>query len=151
MGCFVGIDIGKAKHDYAVVNEDGGLLKTGEFAGNATGFEKLKKELIQFDIKLVGMEATGHYWRNLWQGLVDEGHTCTLLNPASTVYFRRMTLVKHKTDALDAVCIARYLSTIHPATNGLDMQAQEQLRALARGQATLAEQITESVNRLHKH
>ncbi|MDX8397286.1 MAG: transposase [Mariprofundaceae bacterium] len=61
-----------------------------------------------------------------------------------------MTLVKHKTDALDAVCVARYLSTIRPKANGLDIQTQEQLWSLARAQATLAEQITESVNRLHK-
>ncbi|MDX8397287.1 MAG: transposase [Mariprofundaceae bacterium] len=87
MGCFVGIDVGKGKHDYAVVNEDGGLLKTGEFTGNKAGFAKLIKVLIEFDIQLVGMEATGHYWRNLWQGLLDYDYTCTLLNPSATVTF----------------------------------------------------------------
>ncbi len=150
MGCFVGIDIGKGKHDYAIVDEDGGVLKTGYFAATSVGFEKLKQVLIQFGIMLIGMEATGHYWRNLWQVLIGYGHACSLLNPASTVYFRRMTLIKHKTDALDAVCIARYLATIRPDARGLDIAGQEALRSLARAQATLAEQITESVNRLHK-
>ncbi|MDQ6962537.1 MAG: IS110 family transposase [Mariprofundaceae bacterium] len=150
MGYFVGIDIGKGKHDYAIVDEAGGVLRTGFFASTSVGFEKLKEVLIQFDIILIGMEATGHYWRNLWQVLTGHEYACSLLNPASTVYFRRMTLIKHKTDALDAICIARYLATIRPDAQRLDIADQEALRSLARAQATLAEQITESVNRLHK-
>lgn len=61
-----------------------------------------------------------------------------------------MSLTKHKTDALDAVCIARYLATIRPDSRGLGVEEQEQLRSMARAQATIAEQITEAVNRLHK-
>jgi len=148
---FVGVDIGKSKHDYAIVDEDGGILKRGEFSSSHSGFKKFVKALEGFEIDLIGMEATGHYWRNLWQALVQLGYTCNLLNPASTVYFRRMSLIKHKTDALDAVCIARYLSTVRPNGRGLNIQAQEQLRSLARAQATTAEQITQTVNRLHKY
>jgi len=151
MGCFVGIDIGKSKHDYAIVDGSGGILKTGEFSSHAAGFTKLAKVLSQFDVELVAMEATGHYWRNLWQALVENGYTCSLLNPTSTVYFRRMSLTKHKTDALDAVCIARYLSTIRPDERGLNTQEQEQIKALARAQASIAEQISQTVNRLHKY
>lgn len=151
MSCFVGIDIGKNKHDYAIVDDAGGMLKAGEFSSNTAGFEKLAKVLMKFEVELIGMEATGHYWRNLWQALVESGYKCSLLNPTSTVYFRRMSLTKHKTDALDAVCIARYLSTIRPDARGLNTQAQEQVRSLARAQATTAEQISQTVNRLHKY
>ncbi len=151
MGCFVGVDIGKSKHDYAIVDGSGGILKTGEFSSHSAGFTKLAKVLSQFDVDLIAMEATGHYWRNLWQALIENGYTCSLLNPTSTVYFRRMSLTKHKTDALDAVCIARYLSTIRPDERGLNTQEQEQIRALARAQASIAEQISQTVNRLHKY
>ena len=151
MTYFVGIDIGKTKHDYAIVDGSGGILKTGEFSSNAAGFEKLAKVLMTFEVELIGMEATGHYWRNLWQALVQAGYTCSLLNPTSTVYFRRMSMTKHKTDALDAVCIARYLSTIRPDKIGLHAQSQEQVRSLARAQASTAEQISQAVNRLHKY
>ena len=151
MKCFVGIDIGKNKHDYAVVDLAGGIVKAGEFTANKAGFEKLRKILIRFDIELIGMEATGHYWRNLWQALVQDDYKCSLLNPTSTVYFRRMSLTKHKTDALDAVCIARYLAAIRPDERGLGIQAQEQLRSLARAQAAMAEQISQTINRLHKY
>jgi len=150
MGCFVGIDVGKSKHDYAVVDDGGSKLACGEFTGNAIGFEKLKRILDKFDVEMIGMEATGHYWCNLWHALKHAGYTLELLNPTATVYFRRMSLTRHKTDALDAVCIASYLATIRPAKRGIGVETQGQLRALARAQATLAEQITESVNRLHK-
>jgi len=150
MGYFVGIDVGKSKHDYAVVDDGGSRLACGEFAGNAIGFEKLKGILLKFDVEMIGMEATGHYWRNLWHALKYAGYTLKLLNPTATVYFRRMSLTRHKTDALDAVCVARYLATIRPAERGIGVETQEQLRSLARAQATLAEQTTESVNRLHK-
>jgi len=150
MGCFVGIDVGKNKHDYAVVDDAGAKLASGEFAGDAAGFEKLKRVLLRFDVEMIGMEATGHYWRNLWHALKHAGYELRLLNPTATVYYRRMSLTQHKTDALDAVCIARYLAAIRPDGYGLGVEGQEQLRSLARAQATIAEQITEVVNRLHK-
>jgi len=150
MGCFVAIDVGKSKHDYALVDAAGARLASGEFTSDAAGFEKLKRALLKFDVEIIGMEATGHYWRNLWHALKHAGFKLKLLNPTATVYFRRMSLTKHKTDALDAVSIARYMATIRPDERGLGIEAQEQLRSLARAQATLAEQITESVNRLHK-
>ncbi len=150
MGCFVGIDVGKSKHAYAVVDADGAALASGEFAGTASGFVKLQRALRGFEVEAVGMEATGHYWRNLWQALGHAGYACRLLNPTATVYYRRMSLMKHKTDALDALCIARYLASVRPAERGLGVEAQECLRTLARSQAATAEQITEAVNRLHK-
>jgi len=150
MGCFVGIDVGKNKHDYAVVDSTGAKLACGEFTGGTAGFEKLKRVLLRFDVEMVGMEATGHYWRNLWHALGHAGYACRLLNPTATVYYRRMSLTRHKTDALDAVCIARYLEAVRPDGHGLGIEEQEQLRSLARAQASIAEQITEVVNRLHK-
>jgi transposase len=150
MGCFVGIDVGKNKHDYAVVDDAGAKLASGEFAGDAEGFKKLKRVLLRFEVEMIGMEATGHYWRNLWHALKHAGYELRLLNPTATVYYRRMSLTRHKTDAMDAVCIARYLAAIRPDGYGLGVEGQEQLRSLARAQATIAEQITEVVNRLHK-
>ena len=150
MGCFVGIDIGKERHAYAVVDESGQELATGEFSGSSAGFERLSQTLLRFDVGLIGMEATGHYWRNIWHALQHAGYACRLLNPTSTVYYRRMSLTRHKTDALDAVCIARYLAAVRPEERGLGIESQERLRSLARAQATIAEQIIEVVNRLHR-
>jgi len=45
MGCFVGIDIGKSKHDYAIVDDSGGILKTGELS-SYTGSDQAKHLII---------------------------------------------------------------------------------------------------------
>jgi len=51
MGCFVGIDIGKNKHDYAVVDDTGAKLACGEFSSNTAGFEKLKRNWLSMILK----------------------------------------------------------------------------------------------------
>lgn len=148
MAHYVGIDIGKNFHAYAVVDDNGTRVAAGEFTATVDGFTKLKKQLLKYAVVMIGMEATGHYWRNLWQALADD-YPCRLLNPSATVYFRRMSLTKHKTDALDALCIARYLATCRPEARNMNAQVKDGLRALSRAQATNAEQISEAVNRLH--
>ncbi|MFW1411011.1 IS110 family transposase, partial [Vibrio parahaemolyticus] len=53
-------------------------------------------------IALVALEATGHYWRNLYADLVADGHTAVLLNPLRTRRFAEEDLERTKTDTIDA-------------------------------------------------
>jgi transposase len=150
METYVGIDIGRNFHVYSIVSPDGQSIASGRFLSDGESFQGFLAVLQRLDVVLVGMEATGHYWRNLFHQLRRHGYTCRVLNPVVTQYYRRMSLIRHKTDALDAECIARYLAANRPEGQELDPQAQEQLRALARLQATVAEQITSTINRLHQ-
>jgi transposase len=150
MAVYVGIDVGRVFHVYSIVDGDGKKLSSGKIETSQTGLSELASVLAQYDVALVGMEATGHYWKNLYQRLCMRGYTCSVLNPMTTKYFRRMTLGKHKTDALDADCIARYLAAVRPEGNGPSDDAKEQLRSLCRAQAVIAEQLTAAVNRLHR-
>lgn len=150
MGVYVGIDIGRNFHVYSIVSSTGQPLTSGRFFSNGSGVQSFLSVLRKQDIALIGMEATGHYWRNLFHLLRGYGYTCRVLNPIVTQYYRRMSLIRHKTDALDAECIACYLAAVRPTGQELDPEAQEQLRSLARLQATVAEQLTSTVNRLHQ-
>jgi len=67
---------------------------------------------------LVAMEATGHYWQNLFAVLVAEGFAVALLNPMRTRRFAGEGLARAKTDALDAVGIARFGAQKRPAHRG---------------------------------
>ena len=67
---------------------------------------------------LVAMEATGHYWQNLFTVLVAEGFAVALLNPMRTRRFAGEDLARAKTDALDAVGIARFGAQKRPAHRG---------------------------------
>jgi transposase len=55
---------------------------------------------------LVAMEATSHYWRNLFAWLVSKGFSVALLNPLRTRRFAEEELERTKTDAIDALGIA---------------------------------------------
>jgi transposase len=150
METYVGVDIGRKFHVYSIVSSAGQPLASGRFLSDGNGAQSFLAVLQKHNVALIGMEATGHYWRNLFHLLRRHGYTCRVLNPIVIQYYRRMNLIRHKTDALDADCIARYLATIRPTGQDLDPEAQEQLRALARLQATVAEQLTSTVNRLHQ-
>lgn len=150
MKAYVGIDIGRNFHVYSIISPDGKILDSGKFKSDGRSAKTFLAALSKQAVALVGMEATGHYWRNLFHLLRRHGYTCCVLNPVITQYYRRMSLIRHKTDALDAECIARYLAANRPEGQEINPEAQEQLRELARMQSTLAEQITSTVNRLHQ-
>ena len=67
---------------------------------------------------LVAMEATGHAWQNLFAVLVAEGFAVALLNPMRTRRFAGEDLPRPKTDAIDAVGIARFAAQKRPAHRG---------------------------------
>jgi transposase len=66
---FVGADIGKCFHCAAAINGRGQvLLKPLKVLASAEGFAAFEERLGQLGDKsavLIGLEASGHYWRSL--------------------------------------------------------------------------------------
>ncbi len=58
---------------------------------------------------MVGLEATGRYWENVYYFLQQRGYHLVLLHPAQTHQFAERRGLRAKTDKLDAVTIARAL------------------------------------------
>lgn len=84
----VGIDIAKRSHEAVVVDPLGSVLvKPFKFSNDAMGFNKLLETLSSLSPDLssfvFGMEATGHYWLNLYCKLVDLGLSLTSSIPFS--------------------------------------------------------------------
>jgi transposase len=63
------------------------------------------------------MEATGRYWENLYQFLLQHGYDLVLLHPSQTHHFAQQRGLRAKTDKLDAGTIGRALLSdeIRPA------------------------------------
>lgn len=108
---YLGIDVGKFSHSLCLLDEEG--QKTiWQIGNNRLGFEELKKKLLTFDCKnnlLAGMEATGHYFLNLYEFLLGLGlkvEQIALLNPLQVKSFRNTNLRGTKTDNVDAERIA---------------------------------------------
>lgn len=126
---FVGIDIAAEKHVVAIVSEAGEVLaKPTIIAEDAGGYEKLFELLGEPDGTLVAMEATGHYWKNVFAALAGLGFQIALLNPVRTRRFAAEDLERTKTDAIDALGIARFAAQKRPVVTRLPDAVTEELR-----------------------
>ncbi len=113
---FVGIDVAAERHMVAVVDDTGAiLLRATPVTEDTPGYQQLLELLGAAEDCLVAMEATGHYWRNLYAALVTAGFEVALLNPLRTRRFAEEELQRTKTDAIDAVGIARFAAQKRPA------------------------------------
>lgn len=148
---FVGVDIASETHVFAVVDEAGKtVLKPTAFKEDSEGYKSLVQALGEPKDVLVAMEATGHYWKNLFAHLASGGFQVALLNPLRTRRFAEVDLERAKTDALDALTIARFAAQKRPAATPLTDAALEQLRELVRLRERLMQQFGDTVRQLHR-
>jgi transposase len=111
---FVGIDIGSETCMVAVLAPDKRVvLKPFDIVNDGKGFTHLDQNLLHLGCEphevVVGLEATGRYWENVYQFLHSRGYRLVLLHPAQTHHFAQRRGLRAKTDKLDAVTIARVL------------------------------------------
>jgi transposase len=142
---FAGIDVGAERHMVAMVGEDGEVLcRSSPFGEDASGYAHL------FELLGPPVEATGHYWRNLFVALLAKGYAVAVLNPLRTRRFAEEELQRTKTDAIDALGIARFAAQKRPPAAQLPDSATEELRELARLRERLAEDFASRLRQLHR-
>jgi transposase len=148
---FIGIDIGSEKHFFAVVSGEGEVMKKAtSFFEDDVGYAKLLEVLGDGEGALVAMEATGHYWQNLFASLTAKGFKIALLNPLRTHRFAQEDLRRTKTDAIDALGIARFAQQKRPPATPLDDEATQELRELVHHRDRLVQELGDHVRRLHR-
>jgi hypothetical protein len=93
---FAGIDIGAERHMVAVLDEQGEVLcRSSPFDEDASGYARLFELLGPSADCLVALEATGHYWRNLFVALIAKDYAVAVLNPLRTARFAEEEQVIH--------------------------------------------------------
>lgn len=148
---FVGIDIAAERHVVAIVDDTGAVVvKPTPVTEDAAGYERLFSLLGPATDVLVAMEATGHYWKNLFATLAAHGFTVALLNPLRTRRFAGEDLERTKTDTIDALTIARFAAQKRPAPTRLPDSATEELRELVRLRDRLTQDFGDRVRQLHR-
>ncbi len=148
---FVGIDVASETHFAAVVDEQGQVLvRPTAFGEDAEGYQKLRTLLPSPDQTLIALEATGHYWQNLFAQLAAEGYKLALLNPLRTHSFAAEDLRRAKTDALDALAIARFAAQKRPPATPLPDEATRELRELVRLRDRLVQDFGDRTRQLHR-
>lgn len=154
----VGIDIGKNKHTFSIVEKDSGevLLNPSVFENNLNGFRFFINSLSYYAKSelLIGMEDTGHYHFALLKYLLDSRYTVALVNPTATDLTRKMQGGITKNDPLDSLTICDVISSNHrkkpyrvTKVNSFDLYEQKQL---TRHHHNLKEELNIYKNRLQK-
>lgn len=154
----VGIDIGKNKHFFCVMDKDTGELFVNpvSFPNNKEGFDFLINKLKPYSKNsiLIGMEDTGHYHFALLKYLLDKHFIVALINPKITDFTRKMQGGITKNDKLDTLTICDVLDTPErkkqyriTKVNSFDLYEQKQL---TRHHHNLKEELNVYMNRLQK-
>lgn len=110
----VGIDIAKLSHEAVVIDRSGNIVcKSFKFTNDSKGFAKLTAALLAVDSDLTrfefGLEATGHYWLNLYCKLIDSGCIVHVINPVQSDALRGLYIRQTKTDSKDSFLIAELI------------------------------------------
>jgi len=112
---YLGIDVAKKSCHYLILNQEGQKVKAFTLDNTHEAFQNLLAHLKDLSIAkenlLIGLEASGGFWENLYSHLKEKGFSVVLLNPYHTNKFREALAKKAKTDDLDALIIAQLLRT----------------------------------------
>ena len=147
---FAGIDIASERHVLARLDDAGAAIgKPITISEDREGYDALLAALGRAPVLIV-MEATGHYWKNLFVVLTTAGHDVALLNPLIARRFQETNLARTKTDALDATGLARLAFEKRPAPTHLHDEIAETLRELVRHRDRLRQDFDDRVRQLHR-
>ena len=134
----VGIDIGKNKHTFSMVDKETGeiLSNPSDFNNNQEGFLLLIQKMSSYAKSelLIGMEDTGHYHFALLKYLLDNRYTVALINPTTTDLTRKLQGGITKNDPLDSLTICDVIGSNQrkkpyriTKVNRFDLYEQKQL------------------------
>ena len=147
---FAGIDIASERHVLARLDGTGQPLGRPIGIDEDAGGYRMLLEALGPPPALVVMEATGHYWKNLYATIVAAGHDVVLLNPIVARRFQQAQLERTKTDAIDAAALARFAFEKRPAPSYIHDAAAESLRELVRHRDRLQQDFEDRVLQLHR-
>ena len=140
----VGIDVGKAKLDVGFSDDQ----KVRNWANDEAGRAELSDWVIEQQVKLVVVEASGGYEAAIVSELGERGQAVALVNPTRVRAFARAEGVLAKTDKIDAQVIARFGATMKPKPQARRTQSQVELNQWVTRRRQLVEMSTAEKNRL---
>lgn len=154
---FIGIDIGKFKHVVAILTESKQVLgkvfsvleTQGDYQQLLAKLEHLARQHQTREFR-IGMEATGAYWKNLYHFLTRQSPAflVSVINPVQTRRFAQSELRRAKTDAVDAITIARFMAEKKPRPTLARSAPLDSIKDLDRQIHAVQKQQTMTLNKL---
>lgn len=141
----VGIDVSKSKLDVAVVPEN----ESWSTANEESGMDHLVKRLKALRPTLIVLEATGGLEIPVVAALASAKLPAVVVNPRQVRDFAKATGKLAKTDAIDALVIARFAEAVRPQIRPIKDQEAKELTALVARRRQLVDMLTAEKNRLN--
>ena len=134
---YLGIDVSKSTSRYVFLDNDGEkFTKSFTLDNNQQDFTKLLERLKELNLPpeniLIGIEATGIWWENLYCLLTEKQFKVIVLNPHQTNKFREALRFKAKTDDIDACVIAGLLRSGKYAASYIPEEIIQVLREITK-------------------
>lgn len=148
----IGLDVGREKHDYVVMNESREPVLDGTFPNESWAYsawcEHVENVCGPTEVRLAYETANG-LATPLDQFLVDRGWKLVTIQPSAVKSYRQNVLKKHdKTDHDDAWALAHL--GLQWAVPGAREQPRRALRTLTRWREGMVKNQTRTVNRLRQ-
>jgi transposase len=149
---YVGVDIGKSKHAAAAVNDAGVCVMPPRFftqdAGGIASLLGALEECGGPESAVVGMEATGHYWKVPRHVLAARQYRVDVINPLITSREASADVRGRKSDKLDALAIANVMRKGGYSPAPAELAATDTLKVLVRHRRALVERGSDAKLRL---
>ncbi|MCB0190770.1 MAG: IS110 family transposase [Anaerolineae bacterium] len=139
----IGIDVGKGQFDVNI----NGQKRVHEWANEEGERAELADWVVEQEVELVVVEASGGYEAALVSELVERGQAVAVVNPTRVRAFARAEGILAKTDKIDARVIARFGAVMKPAARARRDEAQVALNELISRRRQLVEMLTAEKNR----
>ena len=139
-----GIDVSKSWLD-AHVLPAGATLRV---VNTREGIRKLKRWLMQFDLALVVIEATGKWHREVRRSLHAAMVPVAVVDPFRVRMFAKACGVLAKTDRLDARVLAQFAAVMAPTVRAPASEVMEELAELVTARASAVTEQTALKNQL---
>ncbi len=150
---YAGIDIGKNEHGFAVVRDrDNNFVKpcmiTNDREGLSYALSVLKEHEPDPEAIVIGMEATGHYWRAAAHFFRENGCRVDVFNSIVSAKREQQNVRGCKSDKSSAVAIAKVVRDDDYSTHDERDSDSETVKAVLRQRANLVEFSTGIAHRI---
>lgn len=141
---FIGIDVSKAILDVGVIPTE----EVKRFTNDAYGCKELVSWLSEIEPELIVLESTGGLEMQSAGCLTSAGLSAVIVNPRQVRNFAKALGKLAKTDAIDALVIARFAQAIRPEVRPLNDEQTLELKALVTRRKQLSDMLVAEQNRL---
>lgn len=142
--CFVGMDVSKTHLDVYLRPFDRHI----QVGNDPEGIGSLLGQLRGYSVRLVVVEATGGYEREVYAQLSAAGLPIARINPRQARDFAKSTGKLAKTDKIDARVLAHFAQAIQPQIRPVPSEQTAQLQALLNRRRQVVEMLVAEKNRL---